>query len=83
VANNVDPSAPDPIAPIQLDNNRDHALPANPGPDRGPNLAIPEYRLREVELTDDPLAEDPCPEWALFLASEEYASLQEIAPRAA
>ncbi len=83
VANNVAPSAPDPGAPIQRDNNRDHSLPGNPCPDRGRNLAIPEYPLHEVELTDDPLAEDPCPEWALFLASEEYASLQESAPRAA
>jgi hypothetical protein len=75
MANSLDPGAPE-----QLDNNREHTLPANPGPDRDRHWAIPEdptpeVELPEVELTDDPLAEDPCPEWEVFLASEAYAVL--------
>jgi hypothetical protein len=47
------------------------AIPEDPLPE----VPLAEDWAREVEVTGDLLAEDPCPEWALFLASEAYAAL--------
>jgi hypothetical protein len=60
--------------PEQLRNTRDPDVPECPWLVDDRDLVASKDLLPELELPDHPVAEDPFPEWALFLASEAYAA---------
>jgi len=87
MANNPGPGTPGQFdnnlaigTPGQVDNNRGQAVSGAPAMDGDSDLVTTrdpmtlEDLLPEVELTDQPVAEDPFRDWALFLSSEALAA---------